>query len=374
MNRPVVVVGPGARFLSGVSYYTAALVKALHHHGSGSSGLLIDRLCPAFIYPGRHRIGIHPETVLDHGDAPVRRHLQWFWGPQIVAAVWFLIRQRPSVLLLQFWTGTTAHTYLLLAVVARLRKTRVVIEFHEVLDVSETAIGPVRNYVKTVMALLLHVTDAVVVHSKQDVAAVQSFYPAARRRPYGVIPHGPLNHLQVRPVAGADATRFTFFGVMRDYKGLPELVSAFRALRARGVPATLTLAGEPWDEMRNLVESLQDTPDVELRLGHLPDSELAEVLAHTDVVVLPYRRSSASGPLHTATALGLPVVTTNLPSLVDAVAGYRGVLFAEPCDVESLTNAMGDSITMVGTVFEDPNSWETTVARYQVMFDSIGVH
>ena len=43
-----------------------------------------------------------------------------------------------------------------------------------------------------------------------------------------------------------------------------------------------------------------------------------------DAVVLPYHRSSLSGPLHIAMSAGLPVVVTAVGGLVEVVQDYSG--------------------------------------------------
>ncbi len=50
------IVGPGDRFLSGVSYITALLTSAMDERGPFAV-LLLRRLCPRAFYPGRARVG-----------------------------------------------------------------------------------------------------------------------------------------------------------------------------------------------------------------------------------------------------------------------------------------------------------------------------
>ena len=56
VGQVALIVGPGDRFLSGVSYYTALLASALAEQGPVAM-LLLRRLCPRAIYPGRARVG-----------------------------------------------------------------------------------------------------------------------------------------------------------------------------------------------------------------------------------------------------------------------------------------------------------------------------
>ncbi len=56
VGHVTLIVGPGDRFLSGVSYYTALLTSALAERGPVVM-LLLRRVCPRAIYPGHARVG-----------------------------------------------------------------------------------------------------------------------------------------------------------------------------------------------------------------------------------------------------------------------------------------------------------------------------
>ena len=104
-NRRVCVVGSGTRFLSGISYYTIRLSNALAQ-SNRVSVVLMRRLLPSCLYPGRKRVGkklsqleyVPPVNVFDGVD--------WYWLPSIFVSFAFLIRERPDVVVFQWWTGT----------------------------------------------------------------------------------------------------------------------------------------------------------------------------------------------------------------------------------------------------------------------------
>ena len=89
-------------------------------------------------------------------------------------AVAFLLRHRPSIMVLQWWTGTVLHSYVVLAVVARLLGARIVIEFHEVLDTGEARMPVVRRYVQALAPLVMRMASAFTVHSAFDRDLVTS--------------------------------------------------------------------------------------------------------------------------------------------------------------------------------------------------------
>ena len=63
-------------------------------------------------------------------------------------------------------------------------------------------------------------------------------------------------------------------------------------------------------------------------------------------------------------AAGLPIVTTNIPALVEVTQEYGGVRYAEPENSDSLAQAIEEALPLVGTQYEDPHSWENVSRRF----------
>ena len=102
------------------------------------------------------------------------------------------------------------------------------------------------------------------------------------------------------------------------------------------------------------------------------DDELAEYLRRADVVVLPYRRSSSSGPLSVAMGAGLPVIVSRVGGLVEAAAGYDGVIFVKPRDIGGLREAFLRAESFRGQRFPSKVSWENTATRIAELLSSLG--
>ena len=159
----VMVVGPGARFLSGVGYHTAAIANAFARRGDSVDAIMILDLLPRRLYPGRDRVGKHGSEVLHLAKIPICEGLDWYWGMSFISIICAFWRRRPKVVLLQWWTAVTAHSYLALALAARLTGARVVIEMHESHDVGEAALPFVSRYARLMMRVLPR-RSGVVVH------------------------------------------------------------------------------------------------------------------------------------------------------------------------------------------------------------------
>lgn len=380
-RRDVCVVGPGAHFLSGISYYTNRLLNELGARHRVSA-ILMRQLLPTRLYPGRERVGLGLTRFNYPRGTPVFDGVNWWWGRSMMAALGLMRRERPEVVLLQWWTGTVLHTYLLLAAFARLLRARVVIEFHEVLDPGELKIGPVRWYVRALLPLLLRMSRGFVVHSEFDHQALMQTYGLGDR-PIARIPHGPYDQYvthgglpdRVGNGAVGEVCRLLYFGVIRPFKGVEDLIDAFDLFSEEEARRfQLRVVGETWEGWtlpnQRIAKSCH-RQRIEFVNHYVPDSEVARLFAASDAVVLPYHRSSSSGPLHLAMAHGLPVIVSSVGGLVEATEGYEGALRVPPRDPSALRSALQQVWTMRGKRFADPHSWNVTVESYEELFEQI---
>ena len=375
----VCVVGSGKRFLSGISYYTLHLVNVLAQSHKVSA-ILMRQLLPIFIYPGRKRVGADL-TQLEYDPAVrVFDGVDWYWFPSIFRSLAFLIKEHPDVIVFQWWSGTVLHSYLLLALLARLLRSQVIIEFHEVLDTGEAKLPLARAYVRLVAPLIVRLAQGFVIHSEYDRKMLQSHYNLEKRA-IALIPHGPYNHCrlsdeeQIHRNAPLSCCNLLFFGVIRPFKGLEDLIMAFDALPENEIAKYwLTIVGETWEGWTipaDLIEQSRYRDRITFVNRYVSDAEVAQFFSEADAVVLPYHRSSTSGPLHIAMSCGLPVVVTSVGGLIEAVAGYEGAILVPPGDTIALQSALLQVANLRGRRFADPHSWEQTTACYHALFDAL---
>ncbi len=373
----IMVVGSGWRFASGISHYTYRLSTALAEQYSVSA-LLMRGLVPKRLYPGASRVGADVNDASYPPHIPVYDGVDWYWGRSLTHALKFMDEQRPDVVILQWWTGAVLHTYLRLARYAARRGTRVILEWHEAQDVGEAALFGTRRYVGALMPRLLSRVDGHVVHSAFDLNVITPAY-ALTDRPVRVIPHGPYDHLAPPPAARAPAAdqplRLLYFGVVRPFKGVEDLVAAFSALdRDQAARFRLSIVGETWEGWTAPDDAIARSPHADLieRVDrYVTDAELGDYLARADAVVLPYHRSSASGPLQVAMSAGLPVVVTAVGGLVEAVRDYPGALPVPPRDPVALREALLKLCERRGERYSDPHSWSRNVDSFRSLIDEI---
>jgi glycosyltransferase involved in cell wall biosynthesis len=255
----------------------------------------------------------------------------------------------------------------------------VVLEMHETSDVGEASIPLASTYTSTMMKQLSRYVDGIVVHSESDAALVVKAYPCLAEAPYAVIHPGPLEHgegavtLTSRDRQPDEPIRLLFFGVIRPYKGIDELAAAYRSLIDDGYNLHLTVAGEPWDDSERALAMIAATGPGrhEIKAGYVADEAVHSLFEASDIVVLPYRRASASGPIHLTMGNGLPLVTTRVPALEEACQEYEGAELADPEDVQSLRDAILRAIERVGERYPNPHTWDANALRYRALFDRL---
>jgi glycosyltransferase involved in cell wall biosynthesis len=339
------------------------------------------QLLPRRLYPGRQRVGQPRARMAYRSDVRVCDGVDWWWGRSLARALSFMASRRPEILVLQWWTATVLHTYLVLALAGRLRGARVVLELHELQDTGESRFAPVRWYGRWGLRLLLCLCRGCIVHSAADRAALLADHQLTDMR-IAIAPHGPFDQYRpsadpqpaqaepalavVRQAPRAAVTNLLFFGTIRPYKGLEDLLQAFNELDAEEASGLwLTVVGETWEgctEPASLIAASPHRDRITFVNEYVPDEVVSAAFGHADVVVLPYRRSSSSGPLHVAMAWGLPVIVTSVGGLPEAAAGYDGAIFVPPGDPPALQSAIRRAAQLAGSRFADPRSWAESVA------------
>ena len=343
--------------------------------------MTMRRLLPSRLYPGRVRVGVDLTVLRPAKGVAAFDGIDWFWLPSMIRGALFLVRQRPQIVILQWWTGTVLHSYLALALLNRILGGRTIIEFHEVLDTAEANMPLVYRYVKTVAPILMRLADGYTVHSEFDRDLVGQTWPMTRRRPVAVLPHGPHDHYasdapapRLRE-APEDVCNLLFFGVIRPFKGLEHLIAAFEEIPEGEIDGYwLTVVGETWEGWTLPAEMIARSPRrdrITFVNRYVSDEELRGHLEGADAVVLPYLRSSLSGPLHVAMAYGVPIAMTNVGGNVEAASGYGGVVMFEPNDPDALLAAIRSLPPLTSTKYEHPHSWQDTAAAYETLFERL---
>lgn len=167
--------------------------------------------------------------------------------------------------------------------------------------------------------ILLRLCHAAITHSPEAKAEVQKTLNLDYGRKMHVIPHGhylddyifnPDSYKNLRNRIGITEDNFVilFFGNIRPYKGLEDLLDAFS--KVDRPEARLVIAGRPFsDDLKTRVEeATRRDPRITADLTFIPDEDVASYFHLADVVLLPFRRTLTSGSVILAMGFGKTLI------------------------------------------------------------------
>ncbi len=206
--------------------------------------------------------------------------------------------------------------------------------------------------------LFTRIAHRIVVHGDVARAAVVDRYRLQRHsRKLAVIFHpnyigvypDTLTKAQAREQLGIapETVVLLSVGQIRPYKGLTELVQAFRAVRA-DVTRELWIAGEPVDALLTaaLARAAEADPSIRIRATFQSPEEIERLLKACDVVVLAYRAILTSGAALLAMSFGKPCIAPRLGCLVEALDN-NGAFLYEPSAPDGLRHALEGALASV---------------------------
>lgn len=135
---------------------------------------------------------------------------------------------------------------------------------------------------------------------------------------------------------------FLFLGLIRAYKGVPELIDAFKQLNHDGV--YLVIAGKAPDELTDEIRQItHDHANIKFIPGFVVDEQIQVYMNACDVVVLPYRDILTSGSLILAMSFGRACIAPRKGCIAELVDDVGGFLY-EPDDEDGLSKAIACAV------------------------------
>jgi beta-1,4-mannosyltransferase len=292
-----------------------------------AAGLSLDRANPYGALLGRALAGVGVELVAGHGEELTAG---WVRANQGVVDVLHLnwphyLYDAPDL------AGRLARAAALIdnLALARTLGYKIVWTVHNLYP-HETLSRELDHLVRLAISSL---STAVIVHCDHARRLVQQHFH--RTANLWVIPHGhfidaypnTLSRSAARRQLGIEDEQFVylFFGNVRPYKGLENLLEAFIAMP--GERLTLLLAAKAYNEYgdRFVEKARQADPRIVVHPSRFfANEEFQRYFNAADVAVLPFLDVLTSGSAITALSFGVPVIAPTvgcLPELLDEGAG-----------------------------------------------------
>ena len=251
-------------------------------------------------------------------------------------------RERPDLVILPWWTSFwTLQFWTIASLTKRFSPAKILFICHNIVDHEP------HLFSKLCTQAVLSKGDYLYVHSENDARLAQQLLPAARithafHPLYDCFQEGTLAKTEARSRLGLEGDTILFFGFIRPYKGISDLLKAMPLiLKQRKI--TLLVVGEFWDGQKGFdqqVNELGITDAVRVVDKYVANEDVGLYFSAADLVVLPYRTASGSGIVQIAYALDKPVVATCVGSLREVVENGRTGYLVDPGDTRALADAV----------------------------------
>jgi glycosyltransferase involved in cell wall biosynthesis len=328
-----------------------------------------SRQYPQWLFPGKtdKDPSLEPQSVED----------THYWLDSLNPLTWIstfaaIRRSAPEAIVMQWWTTFWAPAWFVLGILNRiLLRVPMVCFCHNVLP-HET-----RPWDRWLAKLVLRQSLAFIVQSAAEKTQLLSLIPGAQVQisclpTFDMLANQRVSRSLARQQLGLapDLPVLLFFGIVREYKGLEDLLQALPAVKERLGQVLLIIAGEFWENKQPYLDEIRrmgvgDSVLVDDR--YIPNEVAAVYFSAADLLVAPYRQVTGSAVIPTARAYRLPVVATELPAIVQALNGQPGQL-VPPRDPDALATAITE--TLAGNAqskppadpFREAFTWDQLVA------------
>ncbi len=302
--------------LKGISPYCAEQALALAQE-TGVEFVDFKHLYPDRLYPGGTVCDDLYPIELDHPNLKIRKLLSW---KNPLTWIWAGLTFKGEVVHAQWWSYPLAPIYLVMLGIARLRRKKVVLTVHNVYPHEKGRIKKLLN------SAVLPLADILLVHSEDNREALIALGWDPEK--VSVTPHHSFRYNRLRDhydLPFREASReslgveerhklLCFFGNIREYKGLDNLLLALDILKDDFPEMNLVIAGQPWEGWEKYDEIIREagiSNRIILKDYFLPFEELATCLRASDLVVFPFKElHCASDSASLALSMGCDILST----------------------------------------------------------------
>ncbi len=337
----IALVGPFPPFRGGIAQFTARLYETLVECYPEHTFVPVSfrRLYPSVLFPGASQM----EPPGNHSYFKAGRLLDSCNPIKWLSARRFFRKNSFDWVIVQWW-----HPFFAPALLNSIpRNTRIAAICHNVLPHESFFLS------RKLTSRFIKRMDLLVTHSTSDMDIVESmtgkpdtlklYLPL-----YDQYLSSDLDRRGARKKLGysADAQIVLFFGLIRPYKGLMDLIEAMKHLPHE---ISLLIVGECYSDSSEIMKAIT-SEELSGRVRWIdefvPDNQVAKYFLASDVVALPYRHATQSAVAQIAIAFRRVLVLTDTGGLPELLQQGSTGFLVEPRSPLSISRAILSGIEL----------------------------
>jgi len=336
----ILLFGPAYPLRGGNALFVAHLYEALSKKHSVEV-ISFSRLYPSALFPGVRQNDISKAPMKRHPAKPVLdsvNPLTWF------SAARYAVSQNPDLVVFTWWNPFFGP---LVGTVASYVKKRI---SAPILIVAENVISHEGRAVDLFLTkLALNNADAFLVLSKVVEDAVKELYPNVPlfRSTLPVYncyqSEEKLEQYEAKMKLNLEGKKvILFFGYVREYKGLMNLLEALPSVKKEIPEAHILIVGEFYSspkEYHDAIMRLGIQNDVTIIAEYVANEEVHRYFSAAHVVALPYNEATQSGIVSISQSFAVPAIATNVGGLAELVIDGKTGFVVPPRNVQALADS-----------------------------------
>jgi glycosyltransferase involved in cell wall biosynthesis len=314
--------------IKGISDYCIEQIKSLSNFVS-LEFYGFKSIYPEYFYPGGKTKEYDKTFSLEKPkNVEIKNFLAWY-NP--ISWIFVGLTSKGKILHFHWWTFWLFPVFFTISAISKLRGKKIVCTVHNV-------VGHESGLIDKLFSMIIYlIPDKIIVHTKANQKQLENTFHVGNKK-INVIPHGIYEFYRDAEMTKSKARKMLgipkkskvilMFGNLRPYKGIDDLILAFKKARKIVPNIFLVIAGKPWTKQINdyIIQELSDCSSCLLKLDYVPSSEIKKYFFASDVVVLPYKDFAAqSGPGNIALAFQKPIIVSDTGGLVELVLDKRAV-------------------------------------------------
>ena len=337
----IVLIGPAYPIRGGNALFVAHLYESLAATNNVQV-ISYSRLYPGFLFPGIRQTDISTVAIKKHPATHIIDCLNpftWWKAARLATSM------HPDILVFTWWNpffGIIVRT--IAASFKRRTKKPVVI-------IAENVISHEGRWIDVFLTkIALQTADRFLVLSKVVEEGIKQLFPQIRvfrsSLPIYDCYQTPvqLTQQQAQKQLGLDDKDvLLFFGYIRQYKGLMNIIEALPLIRKQISNAHLLVVGEFYDNPQPYLDAIKQLDlgtNITIINEYVANEAVHLYFTAANLAVLPYNEATQSGILSIAYGFAKPVVVTDVGGLAELVDDGKTGFIVPPHDIPKLANSI----------------------------------